>query len=246
MSQFPESLSDRYKVIKCLGTGPIGTVYLCEHLGLAEAKCCLKIFPAEVLKDEIKVAYLMNAIFASYGLASQANVITSYEFIRQSDFLAYSMEYFAGKNLAEYRAEQDRLDIQQSVRILKQICTGLEAMHENGLLHRTLRPGCILLDKELNVKISSLDQGLVVREDPKKSSYVITSMDYVPPEYLLESKFDVILINNRFFRRKDLLLMSASRILDLSKFGSQQQMPGDIQESSILSGFFVVDEYICC
>jgi serine/threonine protein kinase len=181
----------RYEVVKCLGAGSMGLVYACRHRELAGHLVAVKVLFPEVAQDKIAAARFRNEIFASYGV-SHPNVVRAYEYIRDGDLVAYTMEYVGGGDLAERLSRPGyRMPIEEVIRILSQMCSGVQAIHDAGIVHRDLKPENILLTKDGQVKIA--DFGIArTGHGPKLTEHggVVGTIDYVSPEYMLNSQVD--------------------------------------------------------
>lgn len=183
-------LGGKYEVVKCLGSGSMGLVYACRHRELQGHMVAVKVLFPEVAQDKVAAARFRNEIFASYGV-SHPNVVRAYEYLRDGDLIAYTMEYVGGGDLAERLSRQERMPISEIVRLLSQMAAGVQAIHDAGIVHRDLKPENILLTKEGNVKIA--DFGIARnRHGPKLTEHggVVGTIDYVAPEYMLRSQVD--------------------------------------------------------
>lgn len=184
-------IAGRYEVVKCLGQGSMGLVYACRHKELSGHLVAVKVLFPEVARDKIAAARFRNEIFASYGV-SHPNVVRAYEYLRDGDLVAYTMEYIGGGDLADRLGNPDEtLPIAEIVRLLGQMCSGVQAIHDTGIVHRDLKPENILLTKDGVVKIA--DFGIArTRDGPKLTEHggVVGTIDYVSPEYMLNSQVD--------------------------------------------------------
>lgn len=183
-------IAGRYEVVKCLGAGSMGLVYACRHKELGHLVAIKVLFP-EVAQDKIAAQRFRNEIFASYGV-SHPNVVRAYEYIRDGDIVAYTMEYVSGGDLAErLNRPNDRMQVGEIVRVLTQMCAGVQAIHDAGIVHRDLKPENILLTKEGIVKIA--DFGIARTGHGQRLTEhggVVGTIDYVSPEYMLNSQVD--------------------------------------------------------
>lgn len=184
-------IAGRYEVVKCLGAGSMGLVYACRHRELAGHIVAVKVLFPEVAQDKTAAARFRNEIFASYRV-SHPNVVRAYEYLRDGDIVAYTMEYVAGGDLAERLGRGGELvSIEQAIRILAQMCSGVQAIHDAGIVHRDLKPENIFLTKDGQVKIG--DFGIArTGHGPKLTEHggVVGTIDYVSPEYMLNSHVD--------------------------------------------------------
>lgn len=183
-------IGDRYEVVKCLGAGSMGLVYACKHTELSGHLVAVKVLFPEVAQDKVAAARFRNEVFASYEV-SHPNVVRAYEYVRDKDLVAYTMEYVPGGDLADKIGKEELLPIDECVRILVQMCSGVQAIHNAGIIHRDLKPENILLTKDGNVKIA--DFGIArTGHGPKLTEHggVVGTIDYVSPEYMLNSQVD--------------------------------------------------------
>ena len=188
-------IASRYEVVKCLGTGSMGMVYACRKRGApGSAMVAVKVlFPDLSQDNKNQAARFRNEIFAAYGV-NHPNVVKAWEYIRDGDIIAYSMEFVSGGDLATKlgRAETP-MDIPSIVKLLSQMCAGVQAIHDAGIVHRDLKPENILLTKEGDVKIADFGIARLELASSRKLTEhggVVGTIDYVAPEYLLSSQID--------------------------------------------------------
>ncbi|MCB0329233.1 MAG: protein kinase [Bdellovibrionales bacterium] len=184
-------LGGRYEVVKCLGAGSMGLVYACRDHELDDHMVAVKVLFPEVAQDKTAAARFRNEIFASYGV-SHPNVVRAYEYLRDGDIVAYTMEFVGGGDLAEkIGKDKEPLAIPEIVRLLQEMCLGVQAIHDAGIVHRDLKPENILLTEERRVKIA--DFGIArMGSGPKLTEHggVVGTIDYVSPEYMLNAHVD--------------------------------------------------------
>lgn len=183
-------IAGRYEVIKCLGAGSMGLVYCCRHRELTGHTVAVKVLFPEVAQDPVASARFRNEIFASYRV-SHTNVVRAFEFIKDGDIIAYSMEYVEGGDLADRLNSKNKIDIHDGIDFLMQMAAGVQAIHDAGIVHRDLKPENILISREGVVKIA--DFGIArTGGAPRLTEHggVVGTLDYVAPEYLLENKVD--------------------------------------------------------
>src|SRR5688572_18938372 len=120
-------IAGRYEVVKCLGAGSMGLVYACRHRELQGHMVAVKVLFPEVAQDKIAAARFRNEIFASYGV-SHPNVVRAYEYLRDGDLVAYTMEYVGGGDLAERLQDCEPLPVSQIISFLSQMCSGVQAI----------------------------------------------------------------------------------------------------------------------
>ncbi|MFO7177456.1 MAG: serine/threonine-protein kinase [Pseudomonadota bacterium] len=185
-------VSGRYRVIRLLGEGGMGQVYLAEHVAI-ERSIALKVLRAEYSrKSEMVSRFRQEAKSASR--IEHPNVLDVFDFGQLDDgrfFLA--MEYLEGRDLADEMAEQRLIDPARGVRIALQVCRGLQAAHARGVVHRDLKPENVFLhrtsDGEEIVKIvdfgiAQLRSGDDVASGSQRRRLTRTGMIFGTPEYM--------------------------------------------------------------
>lgn len=184
-------IAGRYEVVKCLGAGSMGMVYACRHRELGGHVVAVKVLYPEVARDRVAAQRFKNEIFASYGV-SHPHVVRAYEYLRDGDLIAYTMEFVGGGDLAGKVSDAPNgLPIVEIVRLLLEMCAGVQAIHDAGIVHRDLKPENILLTPEGSVRIA--DFGIArTGYGPKltETGGVVGTLDYVSPEYLVNSQID--------------------------------------------------------
>jgi serine/threonine-protein kinase len=168
--QIPDSPSvriGRYKLIKKIGAGGMGEIYLGEDERL-DRKVALKLLPALFTQDPDRVRRFELEAKAASAL-NHPNIITIYE-IGEADGSHYIVtEYIQGKTLRQQMAE--RLTIEMALDVATQMANALKAAHEVGIVHRDIKPENVMVRPDGLVKV--LDFGiakLIERPSPTGSS----------------------------------------------------------------------------
>lgn len=155
-----EQITRDYRIVRRLGRGGMGDVYLAEQLRVGNRPIALKVLN-RACADNPQVIKRFEAEAATAGLIQHRNVVTIYESRITEDGQIYvAMEYLHGKTLREVMLER-RLALSEMVEITRQVCAGLAAAHKLGIVHRDIKPDNLMLvreDDHLVVKI--LDFGI--------------------------------------------------------------------------------------
>lgn len=180
-------IKDRFKVIKKLGKGGMGEVFLCEDVKLRRMVAVKSILTRTMSDTSAKARFLREAQTASR--LDHPNICTVYEVYEEGFHEYIVMQYVDGVTLDQI-IKVKPLGIHRFLDIALQICDGMVEAHEKGIIHRDIKPGNIMVDKKGVVRI--LDFGLAkFREDvPSKSEeanltekgIVLGTVSYLSPE----------------------------------------------------------------
>jgi serine/threonine-protein kinase len=174
-------LGERYRIAGLLGKGGMGEVYRADDLKLGQA-VALKFLPKAVSTDE----GLLARFHAEVRLARQVshpNVCRIYDIGEVEGRHFLSMEYVDGEDLASLLKRIGHVPADKAVDIARQLCAGLHAAHEKGVLHRDLKPANVMLDGRGRVRIT--DFGLAVAAEEAASVGEISGTPaYMAPEQL--------------------------------------------------------------
>ena len=145
-------LGERYRIIARLGKGGMGEVYRADDLKLGQP-VALKFLPATVERDQVRLAQFHNEVRLARQIAHK-NVCRMYD-IGDADGLPFlTMEYVDGEDLSTLLRRIGRLPEDKALDIARQLCAGLAAAHERGVLHRDLKPANVMIDGNGQVRIT--------------------------------------------------------------------------------------------
>jgi len=145
-------LAQRYRVVSLLGRGGMGEVYRANDLLLGQT-VALKFLPVQWTSDEPTLARFRNEVRIARQI-SHPNVCRVYD-IGAAEGAAYlSMEYVDGEDLSSLLRRIGRLPQDKALEIARQLCAGLAAAHDKGVVHRDLKPGNIMLDGQGQLRIT--------------------------------------------------------------------------------------------
>lgn len=182
----------KYKVLERLGSGGMGSVYLCEHT-LMRRRVALKVLPASRAKDSSSLERFYREARAVAAL-DHPNIVRAYDIDSDDNLHFLVMEHVDGSSLQEMvKRSGTGMDPIRAAHYIRQAALGLQHAHEAaGLVHRDIKPGNILVDRNGIVKI--LDMGLARffhdEEDPLTRKYdenILGTADYLSPEQAIDS-----------------------------------------------------------
>ena len=180
-------VADRYKVLRKLGEGGMGSVYLAEHV-VIEKKFALKVLAPELARRSDLVARFLQEARSASRIGHE-NVIDISDFGQSPDGLVFiAMEFLDGKDLGEIVRTQGAMDWGQAREIVLQICRALRAAHDKGIVHRDMKPENIFLIQREGqphfVKILDFGIAKVMGLDPNGPRLTRTGMIFGTPEYV--------------------------------------------------------------
>jgi len=177
-----------YRIIKKLGEGAMGEVYLAEDLEL-DRKVALKFLPPQFTANPDFKARFKREAKAAAAL-NHPNIVTIYEVGEYQNQSYIAMEYVEGESLFEL-IDRRRLAVGEAIDIALQICAGLGRAHRAGVVHRDIKPANILIDKEGQIKI--VDFGLAKLEGSTnltKAGTMMGTPHYMSPEQVRSEVLD--------------------------------------------------------
>jgi serine/threonine-protein kinase len=181
-------LAGRYQIITALGKGGMGEVYRAEDLLLAHP-VAIKFLPEELARD----ADLLRRFRKEVRIArevSHPNVCRVHDIGEVDGQSFLTMEYIDGEDLAALLKKVGRLPEDKGLELARQLCQGLAAAHDKGVIHRDLKPRNIMIDAQGHVRIT--DFGLAVfAEDVQLTALHAGTPAYMAPEQLAGKEVSV-------------------------------------------------------
>ncbi len=177
-----------YKVIRKIGVGGMGEVFLAEDTEL-NRRVALKFLPFEYTSDEGFKARFKREAQATAAL-SHPNIVTIHEVGEYQGRPFFAMEYVEGYSLKE-SAHQKELSLDQIIDLAIQICEGLQEAHAANIVHRDIKPSNILISKSGRPKL--VDFGLAAikgEERLTKAGTTMGTIGYMSPEQVQGQEVD--------------------------------------------------------
>jgi len=179
----------KYKLIKEIGRGGMGEVYLAEDTESGE-KLALKILPPELTRSPQYVERFHREAKAISSL-DHPNIIKVYEIGEEEGVHYIAMEFLGGAALGDLLRKRGRLPVSEAVRIIISIAEALECAHSSGIVHRDVKPDNILSDENGRFKI--MDFGIARITEGTQLTMTGTIMgtpEYMSPEQAGGKKVD--------------------------------------------------------
>ena len=135
-----------------LGKGGMGEVYRADDLKLGQP-VALKFLPADVDRDPARLTQLHTEVRMARQVA-HPNVCRVYDIDETDGHTFLSMEYVDGEDLGSLLKRIGRFPQDRAIEVARQICSGLAAAHERGVIHRDFKPANVMLDSAGKVRIT--------------------------------------------------------------------------------------------
>jgi hypothetical protein len=174
-------LAERYRIVALTGRGGMGEVYRAEDLRLGQI-VAMKFLPEKLSGDAAALARF-HAEVRNARQVSHPNVCRVFDIGESEGSLFLTMEFVDGEDLASVVRRIGRLSPDKATEIARQICAGLAAAHERGVIHRDLKPANVMLDGTGKIRIT--DFGLAeIAANLKGADAHAGTPAYMAPEQL--------------------------------------------------------------
>lgn len=145
-------VAGRYRIVALLGRGGMGEVYRADDLKLGQS-VALKFSPDELARSPQRLARFHHEVRVARQV-SHPNVCRVHDIAEVDGQPFLTMEYIDGQDLAALLRQVGRLPEDTGIQLARQLCLGLAAAHEKGVIHRDLKPHNIMIDGRGRVRIT--------------------------------------------------------------------------------------------
>jgi serine/threonine protein kinase len=191
LGQVAELTLGPYVLLRLLGEGGMGQVFLAQHRTLGR-RVALKVIRKERLAFPAIVERFHREIRAAAQL-SHPNIVAAYNAGQDGDTHFFAMEYVEGTDLARRVRQRGFLGVREACDYIRQAALGLQHAFERGLVHRDIKPDNLMLTAEggrvklLDLGLALLREGTAAGAPPPGEGKVVGSPDYIAPEQSLNS-----------------------------------------------------------
>ncbi len=181
----------RYNIISELGQGAMGTVYKAVDplIDRIVAIKTINLATAMDEKDEYESRFYQEAKAA--GRLSHPNIVTIYDVGKSGEIAYIAMEFLQGRELREILNDGQRMPVEQVINVVAQVAQGLAYAHENGIVHRDVKPSNIMIVRDGHVKICDFGIARMASSAVRtQTGMVLGSPKYMSPEQVIGKKID--------------------------------------------------------
>jgi len=172
----------KYQIIERIGRGGMGTVYK-AHDPVLDRTVAIKVISADVdVSDELRARLFREA--QACARLSHPNIVTLYDLADVEGRLFIVMEFLEGEELKQLIAERRPMSLEDQLALMIQICDGLGYAHRQGIVHRDIKPGNILVLRDGGVKILDFGVARIMSSESglTRTGLVVGTLRYMAPE----------------------------------------------------------------
>ena len=192
----PPGLADHpdYQVIRELGRGGMGVVYLADNRLLGRQEV-LKVMGRHIM-ERPGLLNRFQAEMRAVAMLNHPNIVTAYSAFRLGESILFAMEYVQGLDLARLVKVKGPLPVVNACNFASQAAQGMQHAHERGMVHRDIKPGNLMLThqgKRALVKVLDFGLSKATREAPvdgglTNPGQALGTPDYMAPEQIRDAQ----------------------------------------------------------
>ena len=178
----------RYEIIDRVGRGGMGAVYRGRDTVL-DREVAIKVMSSDFAADETSRPRFYREARAAAKLQHR-NIVTIFEFGEEDETPFIVMEFLRGEDLSKRIRHEPPLTLEQKIDIIAELCTGLHFAHEQGVIHRDVKPANIWLVPDGSVKLLDFGIAKFSSSTMTRQGSVFGSISYMSPEQVNGSDVD--------------------------------------------------------
>jgi tRNA A-37 threonylcarbamoyl transferase component Bud32 len=182
----------KYEIITILGKGAMGIVYKARD-PLINREVAIKTIRFDLVSEDSENEEIMQRFMReaqAAGKLSHPNIITIYDVGREENVTYIVMQLIEGQSLQKLISSGEKFSTPEVIDLMCQICNALDYAHKNGIVHRDMKPGNILLDKERKPYICDFGVARVETSTLTQSGTAVGTPSYMSPEQVMGKKVD--------------------------------------------------------
>ncbi|MGD0783554.1 MAG: serine/threonine-protein kinase, partial [Candidatus Aminicenantales bacterium] len=182
----------KYTIVEEIGRGAMGIVYKGVD-PLIDRTVAIKTIRFDMYNQpeqrvEAQKRFLREA--KSAGNITHPNIVTIYDMGEDNGVFYIAMEYVDGPSLESILASRKKWSVEETIRLVVEIADGLDSTHKKGIIHRDIKPGNILIDKEGRPHIVDFGIARIPTSNLTQTSAVMGTPFYMAPEQVAARKID--------------------------------------------------------
>ncbi|HWF61037.1 MAG TPA: serine/threonine-protein kinase [Nitrospira sp.] len=188
----PPGTLGRYKVLKELGRGSMGVVYLGKDPTI-QRFVAIKTMRLDEIADRDKLQEVKARFFReaeSTGRLSHSNIVTIFDAGEEDDLAYIAMELLQGTTLTQWSRKPNLLALGKVISILATVAEAMDYAHQQGVVHRDIKPANIMLTTDKVVKIMDFGIAKMATSSKTQTNIVLGTPMYMSPEQIAGKKVD--------------------------------------------------------
>jgi eukaryotic-like serine/threonine-protein kinase len=186
-----QTLAVRYEIRSVLGVGGMGMVYKAVDRELGETIAVKTLKPEMMQQDPSVLERFKSEIKLARRIAHR-NVVRTYDLGENGGVYFITMEFVEGKSLKELIQSRGRLPVSVTLPIAKQLCRALEVAHEEGVIHRDIKPQNMVVQPDGVLKVMDFGIARLAQRTTghTQAGMVVGTPEYMAPEQLFGEEID--------------------------------------------------------
>lgn len=186
-----DTISDRYSIIDLLGKGGMGVVYKAVDDKLGEV-IALKVLKPDAMSADTSALERLKSEIRLARRISHRNVVRTHDFGEADGLYYITMEYVAGTSLRQLIDQHGRLSVEATLAVGKQLCRALEVAHEQGVIHRDIKPQNMMVQPDGVLKVMDFGVARLAERSSgmTQAGVVVGTLEYMAPEQILGEEMD--------------------------------------------------------
>ena len=183
--------AQRYEVKEMLGVGGMGMVFKAVDSELNEV-IAIKTLKPEILNEDTSALDRFKSEIRLARKISHRNVVRTHDLGEFSGVYYITMEYVEGKPLKELITTRGRLPVAATLTVAKQLCRALEVAHEQGIIHRDIKPQNMVVEPDGVLKVMDFGIARLAKRQSgmTQQGMVVGTPEYMAPEQLMGNNID--------------------------------------------------------
>ncbi|QFT88823.1 Serine/threonine-protein kinase PrkC [Bacillus sp. THAF10] len=174
-------LNDRYKVQEVIGGGGMANVYLAHDM-ILDRDVAVKVLRLDFANDEEFIRRFRREAQSATSL-DHPNIVSIYDIGEEDDIYYIVMEHVSGKTLKQYIQQYAPVDHYNAVEIMNQLTSAISHAHDNGIIHRDIKPQNILIDDYGTIKVTDFGIAMALSSTTiTQTNSLLGSVHYLSPE----------------------------------------------------------------